>query len=244
MIDVRFATVRYAQIIALDSVRLTAEPGEIIGLFGANGAGKTTLLKCLAGLMDPTYGSVLVDGLEAKQTRQISYMAQEGSSFPAWTIAQHRDFLGDLMPDFRPDRFDRLVHFFDLPEGRKLATFSTGQRASFELCCGLGVIRPYYVMDEPFLGHDTATRQKTVRLLAGLIGENDTLILSTHQVQEAEPLISRAVVLDQGIILADVQMEDLRSRAQSLQSLLLQNKQADNLKLEELLAAEWDGQTP
>jgi len=243
MIDVRFVTVRYVETIALDSVRLTAGPGEIIGLFGANGAGKTTLLTCLAGLMDPTYGSVQIDGQEAKQSRKISYMAQEGSSFPAWTIEQHRDFLCDLMPDFRPDRFDRLVRFFDLPAGRKLATFSTGQRASFELCCGLGVIRPYYVMDEPFLGHDTATRQSTLRLLAGLMGENDTLILSTHQVQEAEPLISRAVVLDKGVILADVPMEELRSRGQPLVSLLLQNRQADSLKLEELLAAEWDETT-
>ncbi|MCK9251901.1 MAG: ABC transporter ATP-binding protein [Clostridiales bacterium] len=243
MIDVRFVTVRYAHTTALDSVRLMAGPGEIIGLFGANGAGKTTLLKCLAGLMDPTYGSVQIDGQEAKQSRKISYMAQEGSSFPAWTVAQHRDFFCDLMPDFRPDRFDRLVRFFDLPAGRKLTTFSTGQRASFELCCGLGIIRPYYVMDEPFLGHDTATRQNTLRLLAGLLGEKDTLILSTHQVQEAEPLISRAVVLDKGVILADVPMEELRSRGQPLVSLLLQNRQADSLKLEELLAAEWDETT-
>ena len=259
MIDIRHVTCQYGSVTALDSVRAEIGPGEIVGIFGANGAGKTTLLKCVSGMMRPTYGSVLIDDVHARLSRKVSFMAQEGSSFPDLTIADHHYFLSRNMPDFRADRFERLVSFFDLPRERKLSQFSTGQRSSFELCCGLSLARPYLVMDEPFLGHDLITRQNTLKLLAGLLGEQDTLILSTHQVQEVEPLISRAIVLNKGRITADVQMEDLRDKRQraqrlqaqhlpahglptqgyNLQSLLEFDKQTGEKKLAEILDEEW-----
>lgn len=254
MIDIRYVTVQYGSVTALDSVHAEIGPGEIVGLFGANGAGKTTLLKCVSGMMRPTYGSVLIDDVHARLSRKVSFMAQEGSSFPELTIDDHFDFLLHSMPDFRADRYERLVRFFDLPRERKLSQFSTGQRSSFELCCGLSLARPYLIMDEPFLGHDLITRQNTLKLLAGLLGEQDTLILSTHQVQEAEPLISRAIVLDKGQIIADVQMEDLRAKQQqakhpgakhlpaqgnSLLQFLQVDKKSGDKKLAEILEAEW-----
>jgi ABC-2 type transport system ATP-binding protein len=200
-------------------------------------------------MMRPTYGSILIDEVHARLSRKVSFMAQEGSSFPELTIDDHFDFLTHSMMDFRAERFERLISFFDLPRGQKLGHFSTGQRSSFELCCGLSLARPYLIMDEPFLGHDLITRQNTLKLLAGLLGEQDTLILSTHQVQEAEPLISRAIVLDKGRIIADVQMEELRARhlqaknAQGQSKSLLQYLEVDrknsDKKLAEILQAEW-----
>lgn len=239
MIDIRYVTYQYGSVTALDSIRAEIGPGEIVGLFGANGAGKTTLLKCVSGMMRPTYGSVLIDEVHARHSRKVSFMAQEGSSFAELTIADHHYFLTRNMSDFRADRFERLVNFFDLPRERKLSQFSTGQRSSFELCCGLSLARPYLIMDEPFLGHDLITRQNTLKLLAGLIGEQDTLILSTHQVQEAEPLISRAIVLNKGLVTADVQMEDLRAQGKSLLSLLQVDKRAGEKKLAGILDEEW-----
>ena len=249
MIDIRYVTVQYGSVTALDSVHAEIGPGEIVGLFGANGSGKTTLLKCVSGMMRPTYGSVLIDEVHARRSRKVSFMAQEGSSFPELTIDDHSDFLQHTMMDFRADRFERLVRFFDLPRERKLSQFSTGQRSSFELCCGLSLARPYLIMDEPFLGHDLITRQNTLKLLAGLLGEQDTLILSTHQVQEVEPLISRAIVLNKGRIIADVQMEELRAKhlqakhqkaqGDSLLQFLQVDKQAGDRKLAEILEAEW-----
>ena len=202
---------------ALDSVSLSVGPGEIVGLFGANGAGKTTLLKCALGLLRYT-GSVTLDGepITHRNIARLSFATCEHSFFPALTPAAHRDFYKEHFPTFREKRFDALMDFFALPLHRRARGFSTGQKNQLEVTLALSQGADYILMDEPFAGNDVFNREDFYRLLLGLLEPQETIVLSTHLLEEVQHFISRAVLLDRGTIAGDVTTGELEERGESL----------------------------
>lgn len=202
---------------ALDSVSLSVGPGEIVGLFGANGAGKTTLLKCALGLLRYT-GSVTLDGepITHRNIARLSFATCEHSFFPALTPAAHREFYKEHFPTFREKRFDALMDFFALPLHRRARGFSTGQKNQLEVTLALSQGADYILMDEPFAGNDVFNREDFYRLLLGLLEPGETIVLSTHLLEEVQHFISRAVLLDRGTIAGDVTTGELEERGESL----------------------------
>ena len=202
---------------ALDSVSLSVGPGEIVGLFGANWAGKTTLLKCALGLLRYT-GSVTLDGepITHRNIARLSFATCEHSFFPALTPAAHRDFYKEHFPTFREKRFDALMDFFALPLHRRARGFSTGQKNQLEVTLALSQGADYILMDEPFAGNDVFNREDFYRLLLGLLEPGETIVLSTHLLEEVQHFISRAVLLDRGTIAGDVTTGELEERGESL----------------------------
>ena len=202
---------------ALDSVSLSVGPGEIVGLFGANGAGKTTLLKCALGLLRYT-GSVTLDGepITHRNIARLSFATCEHSFFPGLTPAAHREFYKEHFPTFREKRFDALMDFFALPLHRRARGFSTGQKNQLEVTLALSQGADYILMDEPFAGNDVFNREDFYRLLLGLLEPGETIVLSTHLLEEVQHFISRAVLLDRGTIAGDVTTGELEERGESL----------------------------
>lgn len=202
---------------ALDSVSLSVGPGEIVGLFGANGAGKTTLLKCALGLLRYT-GSVTLDGepITHRNIARLSFATCEHSFFPALTPAAHREFYREHFPTFREKRFDALMDFFALPLHRRARGFSTGQKNQLEVTLALSQGADYILMDEPFAGNDVFNREDFYRLLLGLLEPGETIVLSTHLLEEVQHFISRAVLLDRGAVAGDVTTGALEERGESL----------------------------
>ena len=202
---------------ALDSVSLSVGPGEIVGLFGANGAGKTTLLKCALGLLRYT-GSVTLDGepITHRNIARLSFATCEHSFFPGLTPAAHREFYKEHFPTFREKRFDALMDFFALPLHRRARGFSTGQKNQLEVTLALSQGADYILMDEPFAGNDVFNREDFYRLLLGLLEPQETIVLSTHLLEEVQHFISRAVLLDRGTIAGDVTTGELEERGESL----------------------------
>ena len=202
---------------ALDSVSLSVGPGEIVGLFGANGAGKTTLLKCALGLLRYT-GSVTLDGepITHRNIARLSFATCEHSFFPGLTPAAHREFYKEHFPTFREKRFDALMDFFALPLHRRARGFSTGQKNQLEVTLALSQGADYILMDEPFAGNDVFNREDFYRLLLGLLEPGETIVLSTHLLEEVQHFIGRAVLLDRGTIAGDVTTGELEERGESL----------------------------
>ena len=202
---------------ALKGVSLSLGPGEIVGLFGANGAGKTTLLKCILGLLKHE-GSVTLDGepVTPENIARLSFATCEHSFFPALTPAAHREFYKEHFPTFREKRFDALMDFFALPLHRRARGFSTGQKNQFEVVLALSQGADYILMDEPFAGNDVFNREDFYRLLLGLLEPGETIVLSTHLLEEVQHFISRAVLLDRGTIAGDVTTGELEERGESL----------------------------
>ena len=181
---------------ALDGVSLKLEPGQIVGLFGENGAGKTTLMKCILNLLKYD-GTVTLDGepITPKNITRISFATSEHSFFPSLTAWAHREFYAEHFPKFNPRRFDALMDFFELSKTRPVGKFSTGQKNQFEVILAVSQGADYILMDEPFAGNDVFNREDFYKVLLGILEPNETILLSTHLLEEVEPFISRAVLM-------------------------------------------------
>ena len=210
--------------IAVENVSLKLEPGQIVGLFGENGAGKTTLMKCILNLLRYE-GTITLDGepITPKNITRLSFATNEHSFFPTLTAWSHREFYAEHFPRFSPKRFDALMDFFELPRTRPVGKLSTGQKNQFEVILAVSQGADYILMDEPFAGNDVFNREDFYKVLLGILEPNETILLSTHLLEEVEPIISRAVLMHKGQIIGDTTMEALEEKGQSLMQYVKQS---------------------
>ena len=203
--------------VALDGVSLTLEPGQIIGLFGENGAGKTTLMKCILNFLK-YQGEITLDGepISPKNIVRLSFATSEHSFFPSLTAQSHREFYAEHFPKFNPRRFDALMDFFELPKAKILRSFSTGQKNQFEVILAVSQGADYILMDEPFAGNDVFNREDFYKVLLGILEPHETILLSTHLLEEVEPIISRAILLHKGQVIGDTTTEELEEQGVGL----------------------------
>lgn len=217
MLEVRNLYKQYGSTVALQNVSLTIPRGEIVGIFGENGAGKTTLMKSILGLISHG-GQVLLDGmpLSRSQITKLSFATCEHSFFPNLTAKDHRAFYEEQFTAFRVKRFEGLMEFFSLPENQPVRRFSTGQKNQFEVILALSQGADYILMDEPFAGNDVFNREDFYKVLLGILEPNETVLLSTHLLEEVQPLISRAVLLHRGQLVGDRTMAELEEENKDL----------------------------
>ena len=203
--------------VALDGVSLKLEPGQIIGLFGENGAGKPTLMKCILNFLR-YQGEITLDGepISPKNITRISFATCEHSFFPSLTPKSHREFYAEHFPKFNPRRFDALMDFFELPKTKILRSFSTGQKNQFEVILAVSQGADYILMDEPFAGNDVFNREDFYKVLLGILEPHETILLSTHLLEEVEPIISRAILLHRGQVIGDTTTEELEEQGLGL----------------------------
>ncbi|MDO5331237.1 MAG: ABC transporter ATP-binding protein [Bacillota bacterium] len=217
MIEIKNLNKQYGKKFALKDVNLQIQPGEIIGLFGENSAGKTTLIKSVLGLIKYE-GIVLLDGqpLTRSNIGHLSFATCEHSFFPNINAKDHKEFYEDHFKTFKSKRFDALMEFFNLPYNKKLRAFSTGQQNQFEVILALCQGADYILMDEPFAGNDIFNREDFYKVLLGILDEGETILLSTHLIEEISGFISRAVLIHEGEIVGDKLVEDLDKEGKSL----------------------------
>ena len=217
MIQLKQVSKNYIGKQALDHVDLELSQGEIVGLFGENGAGKTTLIKCILGLI-PFHGEITLDGapITRKNIARLSFATSEHSFFPNLTAQAHRDFYAQHFPNFSHKRFQGLMEFFELPRGKALRHFSTGQKNQFEVILALCQGADYIFMDEPFAGNDVFNREDFYKVLLGILEPNETILLSTHLIEEVSGFIGRALLIREGRIVGDTSMSDLEDQGLDL----------------------------
>jgi len=235
MIRLEHVSKSYQGKIALKDLSLDLPRGEIIGLFGENGAGKTTLMKCILDFI-PYEGSITMDGeaITRKNITRISFATSEHSFFPNLTPKGHMEFYAEHFPKFSHKRFDALMDFFELPLNKPLKSFSTGQKNQFEVIMAMSQGADYILMDEPFAGNDIFNREDFYKVLLGILEPNETVLLSTHLIEEVSDFIGRAVLIRKGEIVGDVYLSDLEDRGQDLMSYI---KQTYHYKADRVLRA-------
>lgn len=213
MIDVRNLTKQFASHTAVDGVSLTVDRGETLVLLGTSGSGKTTTLKMINRLIEPTSGSIRVDGIEVQQQsgpelrRRIGYVIQDGGLFPHYTVAEAIATVPKLL-GWEPDRIEQrtreLIDKLQLSETvlkRYPSELSGGQRQRVGVARALAAQPPVVLMDEPFGALDPFTRKHVRRELFGLSElKETTVVLVTHDVNEALELADRIVLMDKGRI--------------------------------------------
>ncbi len=221
MLEIKNLKKRYGGKTALDGISLNLPQGEIVGLFGENGAGKTTLMKCILGYLKYS-GEIALDGepVSWKNIARISFATSEHSFFPDLTPAAHSDFYSAHFPNYSHKRFASLMDFFALPAHKPLHTFSTGQKNQFEVIMALCQGADYILMDEPFAGNDIFNREDFYKVLLGILQPNETVLLSTHLIEEVSDFIGRAVLIRDGKLVGDVSTLELSEQGQSLISFI------------------------
>ena len=217
MLELKNVSKNYGAKCALRDVSFSLPRGEIVGLFGENGAGKTTLMKAILGLHS-FRGEITLDGapVTKKNIASFSFATSEHSFFPALSPAAHRDFYREHFPRFSDKRFEGLMEFFALPMHKPVRYFSTGQKNQFEVILALSQGADYILMDEPFAGNDVFNREDFYKVLLGILEEHETVLLSTHLIEEVSGFIGRAILIKSGSLIADVKTDVLEEEGKSL----------------------------
>lgn len=185
----------------LDRINLEVGSGHICGLLGKNGEGKTTLLNLLSGQIFPDQGSCLVleeipSERNARFLQQI-FLLPEEISMPEVTAIKYIKMYAPFYPTFRDDICKACVESFEINLSDRLSKMSQGQRKKVAITLALAAHTPLLLMDEPTNGLDIPSKATFRRLVASLIDDNQTVIISTHQVRDLESLIDTVLILDQ-----------------------------------------------
>ena len=216
-ITVTGLTRRYRGKLTLDQVSVGFEAGTITGLLGRNGAGKTTLLRIIAGQEFASAGSVRVFGASpAENDRVLRRMVfvREDQAYPEFKVGDALRAASWFYPNWSGELADSLMADFALPRNRAVKKLSRGMRSALGIVLGLAARAEVTMLDEPYAGLDAvATQLFYDRLLADYAEHPRTILLSTHQVDEAAGLLERVVVMDQGRVALDAATDDLRGTA-------------------------------
>ena len=197
----------------LDRINLEVGAGHICGLLGKNGEGKTTLLNLLSGQIFPDQGSCLVleetpSERNARFLQQI-FLLPEEISMPEVTAIDYIKMYAPFYPTFRDDICKACVESFEINLSDRLSKMSQGQRKKVAITLALAAHTPLLLMDEPTNGLDIPSKATFRRLVASLIDDNQTVIISTHQVRDLESLIDTVLILDQRQILLNKTLNEI-----------------------------------
>lgn len=197
----------------LDRINLVVGSGHICGLLGKNGEGKTTLLNLLSGQIFPDQGSCLVleetpSERNARFLQQI-FLLPEEISMPEVTAIEYIKMYAPFYPTFRDDICKACVESFEINLSDRLSKMSQGQRKKVAITLALAAHTPLLLMDEPTNGLDIPSKATFRRLVASLIDDNQTVIISTHQVRDLESLIDTVLILDQRQILLNKTLNEI-----------------------------------
>ena len=220
-IELKNVSKSFGGVHALSDVSLSFGGGKIYGLLGPNGAGKTTLLNIITNRLYADSGEVLIDGESAPgRDRALGkvYMMAEQNLFPdSMKVKGALKITADFIPSFDLELAMELAQKFGLPMNKKVKALSTGYSSILRLVLALSANTPYVIFDEPVLGLDAQHRDMFYRLLMEHCGGGgQTVILSTHLIQEAAPLIEHAVIIKGGKILRDASAEELTGAAHTV----------------------------
>lgn len=221
MITLSHVSKSYGTKQALQDVSLELPQGEIVGLFGENGAGKTTLMKAILGFLK-FQGMITLDGepITPKNIARLSFATAEHSFFPNLSPKAHMEFYREQFPNFREKRFHALMEFFELPMKKSVGSFSLGQKNQFEVIMALSQGADYILMDEPFAGNDIFNREDFYKVLLGILEPTETVLLSTHLIEEVSAFVGRAILLRKGQIVGDTTTEALDDQGKTLMQYL------------------------
>jgi len=217
LIQARDLTKKYGKQVALDHVNFAVETGRIVGLIGPNGAGKTSALRAILGLT--TYeGQLQVLDLEPFNDRaalmnEASFIA-DVAVLPGWLrVDQAVDFVEGVHPRFRRDRALALLAKTQITGKRRIRELSKGMKTMVHLALTMAIDAKLLVLDEPTLGLDILARRGFYDALVNdYMDATRTILITTHQVEEVENLLTDVLFIDKGRIVLDSSLEDIATR--------------------------------
>ena len=213
VVNIKNATVKLNNNIILDNLSWQLEKGSHHFILGANGAGKTTLLKLLCGLLCAKSGNISLFGYNPKQRnpnllKEIFFIPEEFDT-PNLKIQEILYIYAPFYPHFDYNLFKEYLHEFDLNTNQSLTTASYGQKKKAFLAFGLATGCKLLIMDEPTNGLDIPSKRQFRKLLVSNLTEERIFLISTHQVRDMNNLIDPIIILDNGEIIFQEQIDKI-----------------------------------
>lgn len=230
MIEINQLEKKFGSVLAIQSLDLNIQPGEIVGLLGPNGAGKTTTLRVLTGMIQPTSGSASVAGFDVARhpvevKKRVGYVPETGALFEHLSAGEYLNLVATLhkMEDEEAaTRIEKFLRLFGLFEDRekRMHTFSKGLRQRVVICAALLSNPEVLLLDEPLEGLDATTALIVKDLLAELAAQGRTILMCTHVLEMVERLCPRLVIINGGKLIVDGTANEIiaRARTDSLES--------------------------
>lgn len=203
----------YGKKTALNDINLSIEPGHIIGLLGPNGSGKTTLIKIICGLLQPTSGSVLVDGnpVGPKSKAIVSYLPDRTYLDESMTVGSAIDMFKYFYDDFDEKRAEEMLSSLNIDSKNKIKTLSKGTKEKVQLILVMSRRAKLYILDEPIAGVDPAARDYILRTIISNFEPSASLIIATHLISDVELVLDEAIFLQNGSIKLFKSIDDIRA---------------------------------
>jgi ABC-2 type transport system ATP-binding protein len=217
LIEARNLSKKYGSHVALDNVNVSIEAGRIVGLIGPNGAGKTSALRAMLGLTSYE-GELRVLGREPFRERTAlmndACFIADVAVLPSWLrVDQAIDYVAGVHPRFRRDRALGLLAKAQITGKRRMRELSKGMKTQVHLALTMAIDAKLLVLDEPTLGLDILARRSFYDALVNdYMDETRTIVITTHQVEEVENLLTDAIFIDKGRIVLDLSLEDVAQR--------------------------------
>ena len=206
---------------ALDNIELHIGFGRIVGLLGPNGSGKTTLIKLANGLLQPTAGSIKIAGMDpGPDTKAIVSYLPDAAWLPDWMrveqlVEMFRDFYGTPSQakayiGFDADKANEMLARLNIAPNARLKTLSKGNKEKVQLILAMSRNARLYLLDEPIGGVDPAARDYILNTILTNYSRDASVIISTHLIEDVEPVLDEAVFLKNGRIFAHRSVDELR----------------------------------
>jgi ABC-2 type transport system ATP-binding protein len=222
MLIVEDLTKAYRQTVAVSGLSFSVADGEILGLLGPNGAGKTTTLRCIAGVLRPTEGRIVVAGRDLKTEERaakaaLAFVPETPYPYEMLTTREHLEFIARAYG--RADGFrangDALLSRFDLLDKADdlVLTLSKGMKQKLALACAFVHDTRVFLLDEPLIGIDPRGARELKNLIAEAKADGCSILVSTHMLDTAERLCDRILILHRGQKLAEGDLAELHARA-------------------------------
>mgnify|MGYP000451123291 FL=1 len=218
MIEARDLRKEYGGFPAVEGSTFSVDSGEVFGIIGPNGAGKTTTLKMLAGLIEPTSGSVSVAGYEAGESemrRRLGFLPEESPLYEEMTPRTYLHFFADLYDvpdDTAAQRIHETLDELDLQHrDRQLGDMSKGMKRKVAIARSLINDPDVLIYDEPASGLDPLTTNYIIEFTSQLAEEGKTIVFSAHNLFHVESICDRVAIMNDGAIVARGDLEELQA---------------------------------
>jgi len=228
-IEVRGLTKFFGSLLAVDHVNFEVKGKEIFGLLGPNGAGKTTTIRMICGMLRPTGGTAVIAGFDVFQKpqevkRRIGLVPDISNLFGELSARVNLEFMGKLYgldKKTRRERIDQVLELFQLKERQNdlVRYYSKGMHRRLTIAAALIHQPEILVMDEPTSGLDAQTARLVREIIINLNKEGRTILLTTHQIDEADRLAQRVGIIDRGHLIALNTPEQLKNNIQGTRAL-------------------------
>ena len=221
ILECRQLVKKYGSVQALNGIDLELPAGKIIGLLGPNGSGKTTLIKLASGLLQPTSGEILIDGMKpgVETKRIVAYLPERNYLEDRMTVEQMLKFMKDFYEDFNMDKAREMLTHLDIDPKAKFKALSKGTREKVQLILVMSRDAKLYLLDEPIGGVDPASRDYILDTIIKNYNKDATVILSTHLIADIEPVLDEFVFIRKGDMIRHSTVASVVEQGETVDSL-------------------------